>query len=87
MPGKSLPKDQATEAPLGSEGLEVLMWDDFKLKPNMVVHAYNLSTWEAESEGIRVQSLPGLCNKFRARLDCTETPCLVSNKNTCYCPS
>jgi len=33
----------------------------------MVVHTFNLSTWEAEAFGsLSVQSLPGLYNKFQA---------------------
>lgn len=51
----------------------------------MVVHAYNLSTWEAESGGIRVQSLSGLCNKFQARLDCIETVSDNKRKHLAWC--
>jgi hypothetical protein len=32
----------------------------FYCKPDIVVQAYNLSTWEAEKGGAQVQSQPGL---------------------------
>lgn len=34
----------------------------------MVAYTYNLSTWEGEGEGLRVQSHPGLHSKFEASL-------------------
>lgn len=34
-----------------------------KIKPDILVHTYNPSTWEAEAKGSRVQGQPGLVSK------------------------
>jgi hypothetical protein len=35
------------------------------MRPGVVVHSYNPSTWEAEAEGLRVQGQLGLYNDFK----------------------
>jgi hypothetical protein len=42
----------------------------------MMVHACNPSTWEAEAEGLRVQSHPKLHSEFEASLSYTAEPYL-----------
>ena len=52
----------------------------------MVVHAFNPSTWEAETGGFQgVQGQPGLQSEFQDSQNCytemlyTEKPCLEKN--------
>ena len=49
----------------------------------MVVHTFNLSTWEAEAGGsLWIQGQPGLQSEFQDSQGCTEKPYLKRQKAT-----